>query len=111
VHIYTWNKGSIDGLRVHDNIFLWDPQIDSPVFNNEAVFSGTGSNSFENNLIFSSVPWMVRSDTAVGLNGNRYVYAGAGSWVWNGAALTGFADYQKTSGQDSRGAFSGSGAN
>jgi hypothetical protein len=106
VHVFTWNKGSVDGLRIHDNTFLWDPPIDSPVLNNEAAFSGNGTNSFENNLVVSRVPWMVRSATALRLNGNRYVHAGVGSWVWNGTALTGFAEYQKASGQDSEGTFS-----
>ena len=106
VHISTWNKGSVDGLRIHDNTFLWDPPIDSPVLNNEATFSGTGSNSFENNLIVSRVPWMVRSETPLRLNRNRYVHAGVGSWVWEGAVLAGFAEYQKASGQDSEATFS-----
>jgi hypothetical protein len=109
VHIFTWNKGSVDGLKIHDNTFLWDPPIDAPVFNNEAVFSGTGSNSFEDNLIVSGVPWMVRSDARVRLNGNRYAHAGTGAWVWNGARLANFADYQKASGQDSTGTFSSAG--
>ena len=74
VFVYTWDKGALDGVRIHDNTLLWDPPIDSPVLKVDADFSGNGANSFDHNLIESSVPWMVEASTGgLTLDANRYV--------------------------------------
>jgi len=55
VFVYTWNRGSLDGVLIHDNTFLWDPPIDAPMLRVDAEFSGTGRNSFDHNVIASTV--------------------------------------------------------
>jgi hypothetical protein len=104
VFVYTWNKGSLDGVRIHDNTLLWNPPIDSPVLKIDAEFSGNGANSFDHNLIESSVPWMVDASSGrVSLDGNSYVYPGDGRWIWNGLRFEGLAGFQKVGGQEAKG--------
>lgn len=55
VFVYTWNKGSLDGVRIHDNTFLWDPPVDAPLLRVDAEFGGAGRNSFDHNIVASVV--------------------------------------------------------
>jgi hypothetical protein len=104
VFVYTWDNGSLDGVRIHHNTLLWDPPIDSPVLKIDAEFSGNGANSFDHNLIVTSVGWMLDSGGGkVALDGNRYVYSGDGLWIWKGMRFAGLADFQKGGGQEAQG--------
>jgi hypothetical protein len=78
VFVYTWNHGSLDGVSIHDNTFLWDPPIDAPLLRTDAEFSGTGRNSFDHNLIASAVSRI--ADVVAGnmsVEANRNVPAGS----------------------------------
>lgn len=76
VFVYTWNRGSLDGVRIHDNTFLWDPPIDSPVLKVDAEFSGTGRNSFDHNVIASAVSRIADAATGkMALEANQNVSA------------------------------------
>jgi hypothetical protein len=104
VFVYTWDKGSLDGVRIHDNTLLWDPPIDSPVLKVDAEFTGSRVNLFERNLIQSGTGWMLDASTAkMSLNGNRYVGSQDGWWIWNGARFDGLAAFQKGSEQEAAG--------
>ena len=106
IYLYTWNKGSLDGVNVHENTVIWEPSINAPAVSNDAAYSGTGRNSFENNLIVSRVGSMVHSNASLLLDRNRYINASRGSWTWNGADFDSFVEYQKASGQDTHSSFS-----
>jgi hypothetical protein len=55
-YISTWNGGSIDGLLVHDNTFVWTPPIDVPAVRmDQADFTGSRPNRFYNNVIETTV--------------------------------------------------------
>jgi hypothetical protein len=104
VFVYTWENGALDGVRIHDNTLLWDPPIDSPALKIDAEFSGSGANSFDHNLIETSVPWMLEASTGkLSLDENRYVYPGEGLWIWNSLRFRGLAEFQKGSGQEAKG--------
>lgn len=104
VFVYTWDKGSIDGVRIHDNTLLWNPPIDSPVLKIDAEFTGSGVNRFDHNLIEAGAEWMLDASTAkMSLDANRYVVPGAAWWIWNGARFDGLAAFQKGTGQESAG--------
>ena len=104
VFVYTWNRGSLDGVHIHGNTFLWDPPIESPVLKIDAAFAGSGANSFDHNVIESAGPWMLDASTAkVSLDGNIYGHSGDALWIWKGARFEGLAAFQKGSGQEAQG--------
>ncbi|HTW46313.1 MAG TPA: right-handed parallel beta-helix repeat-containing protein, partial [Acidobacteriaceae bacterium] len=77
IFIYTWNGGSIDGLTVDHNTILWSPFNNAPaLLNNADIAAGTAV--FRDNLIESTAPWLVDSNTSLSLAHNRYQYYGLG---------------------------------
>jgi hypothetical protein len=79
--LLSWNGGSIDGLTVQDNTIYYRPFEDSAVIVNDAKIK-TGTATFQNNIIYSTSPWMVRSNEFLDFTKNRYNYYGVGSAKW-----------------------------
>jgi hypothetical protein len=106
LYISTWEGGKLDGVRVHDNTFYWNPPIDAPVLlMDHADFTGERPNVFQNNLVYSTVPRMVRSSDRIAFDHNLYWYTGERSprWSYGGRDYEGFAAYRHGSGQDASG--------
>jgi hypothetical protein len=51
IHLYTWDGGSLDGVRIEDNIIEWHPQISEAVIRNEAVWRGAREPVLRGNVI------------------------------------------------------------
>ena len=100
IFLSTWNKGKLDGVRIEDNHVFWNPPVAAPALNNHSEFIGTGA--FTGNTIRSSSPWIVDTNECLTLDRNTYEYSGsqASVWMYGSKAYTGFAEYQKGSGQD-----------
>jgi sugar phosphate isomerase/epimerase len=106
--ISTWEGGKLDGVRVHNNTFYWNPPIDVPVVQmDHADFTGARPNVFEGNLIHSTVPSMVHSGDGLRFDRNLYWYAGPREpkWSYGGREHVGFSAYRRESGQDGAGLF------
>src|SRR5574341_211999 len=106
--ISTWDGGTLDGVRVHNNTFYWNPPIDAPVLQmDHADFTGRGPNLFQNNLVHSTVPRMIRSSGDLRFNHNLYWYAGSREpeWSYAGRVHVGFAAYRRDSRHDAAGLF------
>jgi sugar phosphate isomerase/epimerase len=106
--VSTWEGGRLDGVRVENNTFYWNPPIDVPVVQmDHADFTGTRPNVFEGNLIHSAVPSLIHSSDGLRFDRNLYWYAGARepSWSYGGRQHEGFAAYRRDSGQDATGLF------
>jgi len=104
--ISTWEGGTLDGVRIHNNTFYWNPPIDAPAVQmDHADFKGARPNVFENNLVHSTVPRMIHSSAALRFDHNLYWYVGSGEPVWShgGREHEGFAAYRRDSGQDGAG--------
>ncbi len=109
IFLHTWNDGKLDGLVVEDNTIYWDPPGTAPAVINDAAFQGA-SGIFRNNRIYSTSPWMIRSDRSLNFQANQYsLYsrdaALGGRWSYGGRMFQGFAEYQSQSGQDAGSAF------
>jgi hypothetical protein len=108
LYISTWEGGALDGVRIHNNTFYWSPPIDAPVLQMEpGHFAGSRPNVFENNLVYSRVPSMIRSNGRLRFDHNLYWYTGAGEpqWDYGGREWRGFTAYRQGSGQDAAGVF------
>jgi hypothetical protein len=72
-----------------------------------ADFTGSRPNAFENNLVHSHVPSMIRSNGGLRFDHNLYWHTGRGEprWDYDGRQYLGFTAYQKGSGQDAAGIF------
>jgi hypothetical protein len=106
--ISTWEDGKLDGVRIQNNTFYWNPPIDAPAVQmDHADFTGTRPNVFQNNLIHSMVPSMIHSNEALRFDHNLYWYPGSRGAVWShgGREHVGFAAYRRDSGQDAAGLF------
>ena len=69
--VYTWNDGSLDGVRIEDNTFYWNPDIDAPaVLMDQANFTGARRNVMTGNRIFTGVSQAIRSNSAMTLARN-----------------------------------------
>jgi hypothetical protein len=51
IHIMTWDKGFLDGVHIHHNVFLWEPALTAPLLQVNADITGTKANLFEQNQI------------------------------------------------------------
>jgi hypothetical protein len=106
--ISTWDGGTLDGVRIHNNTFYWNPPIDAPVLQmDHADFTGRRPNVFQNNLVHSSVPRMIRSNGELRFDNNLYWYAGSREPEWSYADRehVGFPAYRRDSRQDAAGLF------
>ena len=104
----TWEGGQLDGVRIQNNTFYWNPPIDAPAVQmDHAEFAGTRPNVFQNNLVLSAMPRMIHSNDSLRFDHNLYWYAGSREPVWShgGREFSGFAAYRRDSGQDAAGLF------
>ena len=104
--VSTWEGGKLDGVRIHNNTFYWNPPVDAPALQmDHAEFAGTRPNVFEANLVHSTVPRMVHSNDGLRLDRNLYWYPGHREPVWSygGREHVGFSAYRRDSGQDAGG--------
>jgi hypothetical protein len=104
IFLHTWNEGKIDGLVVEDNTVYWNPPGVASAVINDGLFQGESA-IFRNNRIYSTSPWMITSNQFLHFEGNHYsLYAHNGSlnekWKYGNRMFEGFADYQKSSGQE-----------
>jgi len=95
-------SGTLDGIQVYNNTFYWNPATPGPAFNTvNALFSGTSPNFFKNNIIYSTVPYLIQTTTDFALDNNIYWTLGsAPDWNINGIDYMDLASYQSASGQD-----------
>jgi hypothetical protein len=106
--ISTWEGGKLDGVRIHNNTFYWNPPIDVPVVQmDHADFTGSRPNVFEGNVIHSAVPSMTHSSDGLRFDHNLYWYGGSREprWSYGGREHVGFSAYRRDSGQDAAGLF------
>ena len=106
--ISTWDGGTLDGVHIYNNTFYWNPQIDAPAVQmDHADFTGRRPNLFQNNLIHSSVPRMIRTSGDLRFDNNLYWYTGKREleWSYAGREHVGFAAYRRESRQDAAGLF------
>jgi hypothetical protein len=81
IFLWTWNNGSIDGLKIEKNAIYWSAFENAPALVNRGDIKA-GTALFRDNSIFSTAPWLVESNTALLLSGNSYEYFGAGKPEW-----------------------------
>ncbi len=89
--ISTWDGGALDGVRVHNNTFYWNPPIDAPAVQmDHADFTGSRENRFFDNVVVSHVPSLIHSNQRLRFEGNVYWYAGAETptWTYGGEAVS-----------------------
>ena len=68
--VYTWDGGSLDGLRIENNTLYWNPLIDAPAALESADFTGTRPNVMTGNRIFTGVSQPIRSSGTMKLDRN-----------------------------------------
>jgi peroxiredoxin len=107
VFLSTWEGGQLDGVQIYNNTFYWNPAATAPVLLNHAAFTGLGKNTFANNLIYSTEPWLIESDKTLTLDHNLYWYPGSNKpvWYYNNAIYNVFGDFQRLSQQEAHGIF------
>jgi hypothetical protein len=75
IFVYTWDKGTLEGLRIERNRIYWTPPIDTPALVNRAGFTGKGS--FSDNTIVSSASAMADSNASLAIDRNIFEHAGS----------------------------------
>jgi hypothetical protein len=63
VFLATWDGGSLDGIEVHNNTFVWNPPVDAPLFHimdaygvGTVELAGSRPRRIHHNLVASTVP-------------------------------------------------------
>jgi len=107
IQLSTWGGGSLDGVQIYNNTIFWNQQSSPNAIANQAVFVGARPNFFENNILYSSSPWMVFSNASLKFDFNLYWYAGDKTpvWVLGDDGYAGFREYQSKSTQDAHSIF------
>jgi hypothetical protein len=102
IFMNTWNGGSLNGVQIYNNTFYWNPATPGPAFNTVfASYSGTDAKFFKNNIIYSTVPYLVQTTSDFALDNNIYWTVGAApDWNMDGTDYTDLASYQSASAQD-----------
>jgi parallel beta-helix repeat protein len=107
IFMNTWDGGTLNGVQVYNNTFYWNPATPGPAFNTVfASYSGSDAKFFKNNIIYSTVPYLVQSTSDFALDSNIYWTVGtAPDWNMDGTDYTTLASYQSASGQDAQSFF------
>ena len=102
IDISTWQDGTLNGLQIYNNTIYFNPATPGAAINTSyATFSGSNPNLIENNIIYSTVPWLIKTTSGVTLNNNIYwTLSSAPDWNMNGTDYTSLASYQSATGQD-----------
>lgn len=102
VFVYTWNKGSLNGVEIYNNTFYWNPAANAPLLNTVgAAVSGSLPRFFKNNVIFSTSPLLVSTNSAFSLDHNLYwTTAPKPSWQYDAKTYSRFAIYRGATHQD-----------
>lgn len=51
IHLYTWNGGLLDGVRIEDNVIEWDAAIRTPAIRDDAQWAGAARAVIEGNTV------------------------------------------------------------
>lgn len=97
VFVHTWDNGSLNGVQIYNNTFYWNPASNAAAFSVEdATFSGNEPRFFKNNVIYATVPRMIQTNSALGLDYNLYWTTSplSPTWQLNGITYTSFHAYQ-----------------
>jgi hypothetical protein len=80
----TWDGGSLDGVLIEHNTFVWNPPINAPPIQmSGTAFTGARPNIVASNLVFSSVASLVRAAAGVKFENNLYWHPGAAPPLWS----------------------------
>ena len=81
--IYTWDRGSLDGVKIYNNTSYWNPVIDTPAVRIDADFTGNLPNIFTNNIVYAQKKKLafLKNDT-MQCDNNIYWMAGDGAPEW-----------------------------
>jgi hypothetical protein len=82
IYLSTWDNSHLSGVEIYNNTVLWDPPPDAPALVNEAEIEPGAPRVFENNLIVSRSPLLVRSTRSLQLDRNQYRVIGDTSPAW-----------------------------
>jgi hypothetical protein len=95
-------SGTFNGIEIYNNTFYWNPATPAPAFNTSfASYSGTNPDFFKNNIIYSTVPYLIQTTSDFALDNNIYwTLSSAPDWNLNGTDYTSLASYQSATGQD-----------
>jgi len=109
IYVLTWNGGTIDGLSVYNNTLHWSPAEDAYAVNVErAQFTGDRPRILKNNIVYSTVPSLIRIPAGSGLSfdHNLYWYSGPFRPRWqSGLDTANDFDEWKRLGQDANGLY------
>jgi hypothetical protein len=113
LHFQTWDGGSIAGMAIYNNTFVWNPVVaGTPIVTDgrpgwRPVYTGSEARFIKNNIFYSTVPELVDVTSNINLDHNLYWYTGAASpkWMYNEVNYSAFAAYQAGSGQDPNGLY------
>jgi hypothetical protein len=99
----TWDGGTLDGVRVHNNTFYWTPTRRAPVLRHGARLAPGSEAFFRNNLVYATSDWIV--DDAGGLAFDHNLYwtpegVGPGTFRASGVDHEGLHAWQAATGQD-----------
>lgn len=78
MYISTWDGGRLDGVRIENNTFYWNPPIDaSAVQVDHADFTGTEPNVLQGNTIWTGVSHPLHVGDSIHCERNAVASAGA----------------------------------
>jgi hypothetical protein len=77
IYLYTWNGGTIDGLKMEHNTILWSPTVAAAAAIVDAAAVRGEPIAFTGNRIVSSAPLFYRADAQFAPAGNTYRAAGS----------------------------------
>ena len=110
IQIFNYQNGLLNGVQIYNNTIYVSGvpgsyAIIQSNYNDPASFTGTTPNFIENNLIYSTQPYMISTSSVMTLDHNLYWNAsGAGyNFVFNGSTYTSVVAYQQATAQDAHG--------
>jgi hypothetical protein len=103
VYVHTWEGGTLDGVQIYNNTFYWNPASNAAAFAaDDAMYSGAGARFFKNNIIYATVPDLIRGTSAFILDNNIYWTTSSSPprWQFDNGSYASFMTYQSASKQD-----------
>jgi hypothetical protein len=107
IFVYTWNGGSLNGVQIYNNTLYWNPVVNAPAFSTTGTtYTGTDPKLFMNNIIYATVPAMIRTTSDFLLDNNIYwTKSTEATWRIGSTSYANFAAYQAAAHEDAHSFF------
>ncbi|MGO8757483.1 MAG: hypothetical protein ACLQG3_05100 [Terracidiphilus sp.] len=105
IWLYAESSGAFNGIQIYNNTLYVNGVSGTYGIYDEGAYTGSTANFIKNNIIYSTMKYMVDATKSMTLDYNLYYNASANGYqfIYNGKTYTSFSAYQSGASEDAHG--------